>query len=482
MKRFNIIFAIDSAFGIGKNGRMPWGRIPSDLAFFRDVTTRHKLGEYPPRRNAVIMGRKTWESLPESVRPLPDRINVVVSRDTAFEIPPEQAIVFRSLDEAILCCLANESYGEVFVIGGGEIYNQALTHEKLGKVYVTEIQGEFNCDTFINRELIDPLRFHTLKQLNTATDSRTSVTIKFYCMETYKHADEVYGNLLRRIMLQGEQITGRNGGTHRITGDIQLAFSLANGLPVLTGKKILWSKVVEELLFFIRGETDSKQLEAKNVKFWRWNTTREFLDSRGLTEYQEGEMGPMYGYQWRHYGGEYDSGDSTRSSNQSAAGGLDQLRELISEIRENGASRRLLITTFNPLDVDKSVLWPCHGLVVQFFVDTQNGLSCKMYQRSADTFLGLPFNMASYALLTCILARLTDLTPRSLYITIGDCHIYDNHIPAVEEYLTRVPYDSPRVEISTRIQTLEDVETSTAEDYHLIDYQHHPFIRAEMSA
>jgi len=482
MKRFNIIFAIDSKFGIGKDNQLPWGRIPADMEFFRAVTMRTQLGEYPAKRNIVIMGRKTWESLPSSSRPLPSRINVIITRDTSFSPGNNGCLVYNSLEQALLCCLTSEQYGDVFVIGGGEIYHQALTHPKLGEVFVTEIEGDYNCDTFIDCDLINPLRFHTAELLNSTTHPRTSKSVKFYRMETYQHADRIYGDLLRRLMLQGEPIYGRNGDTHRITGDIQLAFSLMDGLPVLTGKKILWNKVVEELLFFIRGETDSKQLEARGVRFWQGNTTREFLDSRGLTEYPVGEMGPMYGYQWRHFNGEYNPGTDSTRSDQSSAGGIDQLRGLIQELQDNGASRRLLITTLNPADVDRSVLWPCHGLVVQFFVDTQNGLSCKMYQRSADTFLGLPFNMASYALLTCILAKILDMVPRSLYITVGDCHIYDNHKSAVEEYLTRVPYDSPHLEISEHIRTLEDVEASTAEDYRLINYQHHPFIRAEMSA
>ena len=479
MKQFHVIFAMDSQFGIGKSGSMPWGRIEEDMAFFREVTTRSRLGDFPARKNAVIMGRKTWESIPTRFRPLPDRANVVVTTDTSYQTGDETVSVYNSLSEALLCCLSSEQYGDVFVIGGGAVYNQVLSDPRLGSLYVTEISHDFQCDTVVDRSLIDPMRFHTAELLKDSMVEiqGTVIPLKFYRMTTYQHADRVYGDLCRRILLQGEPISGRNGGTQRICGDVQLAFSLMDGLPVLTGKKILWSKVVEELLFFIRGETDTKQLEARGVRFWQGNTSREFLDSRGL-EYPEGEMGPMYGYQWRNFNGDYASGESSAT----ATGGYDQLTALIAELQANGASRRLLMTTFNPTAVDESVLWPCHGIVVQFFVDSHDGLSCKMYQRSADTFLGLPFNMASYALLTCILARLCGYTPRALYITIGDCHVYDNHTDAVHEYLTRVPYESPRVQIAEHIQTIADVEASTAADYPLVDYQHHPFIRAPMSA
>lgn len=475
MKRFNVIFAMDSHCGIGRNGGIPWGRIPTDLSFFRRVTTNTPPEIYPTLPNVVIMGRKTWESLPENHRPLSDRVNVVVTRNTSYETGDDTVQVFHSIDEAIWSCLDNQNYGEIFVIGGAEIYNHALTDLRLGNVFITKIFGEYDCDTFIDQTLIDPLRFQTATSLNKITDPSTGITVEFCRMETYQHADYTFGKLLRRILTFGEHIEGRNGGTKRICGDVQLAFSLADGIPVLTGKKILWKPIVEELLFFIRGDTDTKLLEARGAKFWRWNTNRNFLDSRGLTEYPEGEMGPMYGYQWRHFNGDYSPGNPP-------CGGHDQLTELIEELTLNSSSRRLLLTTFNPTAVNESVLWPCHGIVVQFFVDNQMGLSCKMYQRSADTFLGLPFNIASYALFTCILARICGYTPRSLFITIGDCHLYDNHTEAAEEYLKRLPYSSPRLAIANHIQSLEDVEASTAEDYRLVDYHHHRFIRAEMSA
>lgn len=473
MKRFHVIFAMDSQFGIGRQGELPWAHNAADMAFFRDVTTRKRLGEYPVKRNVVIMGRRTWESLPPQYQPLPFRTNVVVTQDSTYTTI-NSVDVRHDLDGAITQYLNDEDCGDVFVIGGGQIYNQCLTDPRLGEVFITEISGEYNCDTFIDRELLKPYKFRTAEILEETT-TPLGQPVKFCRMETFQHADYVYGQLLHRLLLQGESVSGRNGGTSRICGDVQLAFSLAHGIPVLTGKKVLWKPVVEELLFFIRGETDSKIMEARGARFWRWNTNREFLDSRGLTDYPEGEMGPMYGYQWRHFNGDYSPGTPP-------SGGYDQLAGLVEELQSNRTSRRLLMTTFNPTAVNASVLWPCHGLVVQFFVDSEDGLSCKMYQRSADTFLGLPFNMASYALLVCILARICGYTPRNLFITIGDCHLYDNHFEQAREYLSRAPYASPQLQISESIQTLADVEASTAEAYTLLNYQHHPFIRAEMSA
>ena len=481
MKMFHIIFAMDKRFGIGLNGGLPWPRNPTDMSAFYQTTTRTRIGEYPSKKNVVIMGRKTWESIPATHRPLNNRLNVILTRNPEYDPlgQPDSTTLWDGRRDLDICPDLNtaleryltDEHGDVFVIGGAEVYNLALRDYRLGEVFVTEFGGEYQADTYIDRELIDPSRFSKVRLLADTDDGQ----VRYYWMKTYDHPDAVYAELCRRILLQGESITGRNGGVSRITGDVYMDFSLMNGIPVLTGKKILWSKVVEELLFFIRGDTDTKQLEARNVKFWQWNTTREFLDSRGLTEYPEGEMGPMYGFQWRHFNGNYQPG-------QPCTDGHDQLRELITEIKTNPTSRRLLLTTFNPCAVGQSVLWPCHGLVVQFFVDTRGGLSCKMYQRSADVFLGLPFNMASYALLTCILARLTDLEPRSLHITIGDCHIYDNHVDAVNEYLSRVTHATPRVRIAEHIRTLQDVEASSADDYPLEGYTHSGFIRAPMSA
>ena len=212
--------------------------------------------------------------------------------------------------------------------------------------------------------------------------------------------EEGYLNLLRKLLEEGVSRTDRTGvGTLSLFGE-QLKFNLEGQFPLLTTKKVFTKAIIHELLFFIRGDTDSKILEKENVNIWKWNTSREFLDNRNLHEYEIGDLGPMYGFNWRHFNAEYKG-----CSVDYCGKGLDQLQNIISEIKQNPDSRRLLMTTFNPSVLDKSCLMPCHGISVQFYVN-DGYLSCMMNQRSSDTACGLPYNITSYSLLTYMIAHI----------------------------------------------------------------------------
>jgi thymidylate synthase len=225
---------------------------------------------------------------------------------------------------------------------------------------------------------------------------------------------------------------------------------------------MFWKGIVEELLFFIRGDTNTNLLSNKGIKIWELNTRKDFLDKLGLN-YPEGEMGPMYGYQWRKFN------DS-----------VDQLTNLINELKRNPFSRRLLMTDFNPCQVDKGVLYPCHSIIIQMYIN-DNKLSCTMYQRSGDLFLGIPFNIASTSLLVHIIAKLTKLDVGTVNLVIGDYHIYQDHKQAVLEQLSRTPYDLSQLDLPD-FNTLEQVEKSSFEDYKIINYQSHKPIKAIMFA
>ena len=227
--------------------------------------------------------------------------------------------------------------------------------------------------------------------------------------------------------------------------------------------------IIEELLFFIRGDTNTKLLSDKKIRIWEGNTSKEFLSKSNLN-YNEGEMGPMYGYQWRYFNKPYNCNTKEK--------GIDQLSNLIEEIKSNPNSRRLLMTDFNPSQVNEGVLYPCHSLILQFYVEDKN-LSVKMYQRSADLFLGLPFNIASTTLLLYIIAKLTDLNPKNVCITLGDCHIYEEHIEQVKTQLKRIPYELPTMNIPN-FKNLDKVCKSRYEDYKLENYNHHTGIKAQM--
>lgn len=275
--------------------------------------------------------------------------------------------------------------------------------------------------------------------------------------------DEVaYLNLLKDILNNGSTRADRTGvGTIGLFGT-QLRFNIENNVvPVLTTKKMFTKGIFEELLFFIRGETDTKLLEAKGVNIWKGNTSREFLDKRGLTNYAEGQMGPMYGSQWRNFNG------------------VDQLSNALNLIKNDPDSRRIIVSAYNPGVSNQCVLEPCH-MFFQFYVD--NGkLSCQWYQRSCDYALGIPFNIISYGILTHLMAKAANLKTGELIFVGGDTHIYNNHIEPVKDQLLREPYPFPTIKINKEISSIEDMEKLKFEDLQIENYQHHPAIKMEMA-
>jgi thymidylate synthase len=275
------------------------------------------------------------------------------------------------------------------------------------------------------------------------------------------------------IIITGEERKTRNGITHSLFNKT-LSWDLADGFPLLTTKKMFWKGIVEELLFFIRGDTDSSKLSDVGVKIWEPNTTRDFLGSMGFSNYKVGEMGPMYGYQWRFFNKPYPS------SNSDDFQGVDQLKKVIEEIKKDPHSRRILMSDFNPQQAHQGVLYPCHSIVIQFYVQ-EGRLCCSMYQRSADFFLGIPFNIASTSLLVHIISQLTRLKPGIVNLIMGDYHIYQEHVEQVFEQLKRIPKKLPILEMP-QFETLEQVEKSKFEDYKIINYDSHPAIKAKMIA
>jgi thymidylate synthase len=291
-----------------------------------------------------------------------------------------------------------------------------------------------------------------------------------------------YLNLIQKILDRGTLEKGRNGNTISTFGE-SMRFSLENGkIPILTTKKTAWKTCLKELLWFIRGETDNKILQQQGVHIWDGNTTREFLDSRGLTLYPEGMAGPIYGYQWRDFGAIYNCFTGKSLNADHPFDGIDQLQQIIDQLKnpETRNSRRLILTAWNPKQLDQMALPPCH-VMCQFNVHDGNKLSCALYQRSSDFFLGIPFNIASTSLLVHIIAKLTNLNVGTVNLIIGDYHIYKNHLDAILEQLSRIPFDLPSLELPN-FSTLEQVEQSTYTDYKIINYQCNTHIKADMIA
>lgn len=307
-------------------------------------------------------------------------------------------------------------------------------------------------------------------------------------------ADVQYRGLVERILNEGSKIKGRNGDVYSIFGH-QMVFSLRNNeLPLLTTKKVAWKTCLRELLWFVRGDTHNSNLQAKNVKIWNGNSTREFLDSRGLSHYEEGELGPIYGFQWRNFGGDYTRGWNIHKAKMDGTNdkytqnGVDQLDWIIRSLQntgeatpecENRWSRRLIVSAWNPLQIPEMALPPCHVLF-QFHVDSETDeLSCSLYQRSGDVGLGVPFNIASYSMLTIWLAFHCGLKPGKFVHTIGDAHIYADHISALKHQISREERPSPKFNVLNNKQNLEDY---VEDDFKLEMYIPHGAVYMNMTA
>ena len=289
--------------------------------------------------------------------------------------------------------------------------------------------------------------------------------------------EEQYLKLCKNILSTTTSKTGRNGETLSIFCPDILRFDLSNDkIPLLTTKKMFFRGIVEELLFFIRGDTNSKNLEKIGINIWNKNTSRDFLDSLSFNDRIEGMMGPMYGFQWRHFNGYYNE------NNGQGIGGIDQLKNLVEELKSNPNSRRHLLTDYNPSMVNRGVLYPCHSICIQFYVDQNKYLDMFCYNRSSDVFLGLPFNIASTSLFLRLIAEVTGYKARHVNISLGDAHIYDSHIDSVKEQIKRDPYQFPTLKINKKIDSIDDLEKLTYDNFVIENYKCYPTIKAEMIA
>jgi thymidylate synthase len=288
-----------------------------------------------------------------------------------------------------------------------------------------------------------------------------------------RHEENQYLHLIEDILSEGTKEEGRNGTTFAVFG-AAMHFSLNDRrVPFLTTKRVAWKTCLKELLWFIRGETDNALLQAQNVHIWDGNASREFLDSRGLVHRPEGDLGPIYGFQWRNFGGEYPA-----NNNDNYKKGVDQLQAVIDALKdpEQRASRRLLISAWNPCQLDAMALPPCHVLM-QFHVTDGTRLSCSLYQRSGDVGLGVPFNIASYSMLTHLLAHHCGLDAHEFVYHLGNAHIYDDHVAALQLQATREPHDFPQIAIRALHDDIGGYEVG---DFEVQGYECHDAIQMTM--
>jgi thymidylate synthase len=280
------------------------------------------------------------------------------------------------------------------------------------------------------------------------------------------HDENQYLALIEDILLYGNLENGRNGIAKTVCGSA-MHFSLANNvIPILTTKVVAYKTCFKELMWFIRGQTDNSLLKAQQVGIWNGNASRSFLDSQGLFHRAENDLGPIYGHQWRHFNAPYDTCFSDYTGQ-----GFDQLGDIINQLKNPATrtSRRLVMSAWNPCQMKDMALPPCH-ILAQFHVTHGDQLSCSLFQRSADVGLGVPFNIASYAFLTHLLAHFCGLKASEFYYHLGNCHIYDDHLEALAKQVERKPYPFPTI---CFLNLRENIEDFTIEDFEIKDYVAH---------
>lgn len=282
-------------------------------------------------------------------------------------------------------------------------------------------------------------------------------------------ADDQYLTLLRHVLDHGVDRGDRTGtGTRGVFGH-QMRFDLRESFPLLTTKRVHLKSIIHELLWFLHGRTDNDWLAERGVGIWKEWATAEQCARFGR---RAGDLGPIYGHQWRNYGA------SKHADGSYASDGIDQIQAVIDGIRNNPESRRLIVSGWNPSEADQVALPPCHTLF-QFWCDpARNVLSCQLYQRSGDIFLGVPFNIASYSLLTMMIAQVTGYHAGEFIHTLGDAHIYHNHFEQVQTQLAREPRQAPQMQINPAVTDLFDF---AFEDFELTGYDPHPSIKAPVA-
>ena len=490
--KLNIICCVANDSIIGVNNDL-YVKIKDDLKYFQKITSENY---YKNKQNVLIMGYNTFKSIG---KPLKDRINIVISKNHADELNKKDIIHFNDLNICFQHLESNE-YGKIFIIGGASIYN------KVFKDYFPII------DTIhYTNVLTEGLENYQYAESISKNVSRCKVPVYKWCAEKkivlldftekcskglyYNFMTEMYEekelnytfnvfqnvyfsnneelqyiNLLKNILNKKNLKETRNANVFSEFG-VRMEFDLRNGFPILTTKRVPWKTVLRELLWFISGSTDNQVLKDKNVHIWNANASKEFLDSRGL-DYEEDDLGPVYGFQWRHFGTYYVDNKTDYTGK-----GTDQLKYIIDEIKNNPASRRLILNSWNAADIDKMALPPCH-VMVQFNIDKEF-IDCQLYQRSGDMFLGVPFNITSYAFLLSIIGHITGYKPRKLIHIIGDAHIYEQHVEAVNQQLMRTPNRFPYLTIN---EDLNNIDTIKEEYFAIINYDCYTTIHAPMIA
>lgn len=446
-----LIVAVEQNMGIGYQNKLPW-YCKQELQHFKSLT----------QNSCLIVGANTAINLPKLV----DRKIVCLVENHKCN---KYILTKSKNDLQFITNLSDYSSNmRSFIAGGAYTYKKALEMDNIvTSIHLSVFKKSYKCDKFFDLSL-----------LRNFVIEKTEEYDEFYYHHLIKTKDgeQQYLDLLNKILDSGNIRDTRNSITKSLFVE-HFTFDLTRGFPLLTTKKMFFRGIVEEFLFFIRGNTDSKLLSEKNVNIWNDNTSKTFIESKGLP-YAEGTMGPMYGYQWRYFGSKYML--DTNGKPVQPEGGVDQLQNVIKLILQDPKSRRIMMTTYNPAQAEEGVLYPCHSICIQFYVDEEY-LDMFCYNRSQDTFLGVPYNIASSSLLLMTIAKITNKIPRFLKMSMGDTHLYESHLSQAKIQSNRLPYKLPTIELPN-ISSIEDLEKCTASDFLLKNYFSHEKIIAKMIA
>jgi dihydrofolate reductase/thymidylate synthase len=466
---FSLIVCCDKNYGIGKDNKLPWN-YSKDMEFFKSKTLQNVDNN---KMNVVIMGNNTYKSIPNKFKPLKNRFNLVLTKEKLTS-NYENLLYFNNIYDILLYLDNNKDYfNDVYIIGGNQIYNIFLDLHIIKYIYITMISElDYNCDTFFNFNKYKKYYKINENDIYFEYDNLSTLPIKKKNRlegkkYTYLNKDETnYLNTIQKVLNKGIYKLDRTKvGTLSIFGK-SFKYNIRNyRLPLFTHRKMFYRGIIEELLFFISGNTNTKLLEEKNVKIWTGNTSREFLDSRSLNHLDEGDLGAGYSFQLRHFGAEYINCNTDYTNK-----GFDQLKYIIDLIKNDPNSRRILFSYWNPLAMKNMVLPPCH-ILYQFHVNTdKNELSCSFYQRSSDFVLAANFNIVSAAVLTFMLCHITGYKPGKIIHNIGDLHIYKNHIEETKKMLNNTPNNFPLFYINDPENNIKNIEDFKYSDFKILFY------------
>lgn len=452
-RKFTILLATDINGGIANaDGSLPWkntdeGKI--DIARFRKRTTG----------NIIIMGRKTFESIGKQ---LPNRTTIVISRNNSIANEPNDLFCCASFGDAMK--LASKMLGKIYIVGGRSIFDVALNHSALWSIVWTVFKRDHNCHVkYEGYKLFMALEVYKTRELNDVAIENKYI---------FNREEANYLDLIASLIKANRRPNRTNIYTRGLFGQtlrVSLRDHRGRTLPILTTKKIATKTIYTELLWFLSGATNAKWLQSRNVHIWDGNSSAEFLQAAKL-DYDEGQLGPIYGHQWRHWGGDWRAND----------GGIDQLANVIENIKKDPYNRRHIVSAWNVGDLKYMALPPCH-YSFQFWVG-DNKLSILVNMRSSDVGLGVPFNLVSYAWLCHMVSILVNIEPGELILNMGDTHIYETHIEALTQQLSREPNRWP-VLIPPKNIALSSIDDFVAVPYSswvISEYDPAPLIAMKM--